>query len=241
MCSYPYYKRVLIALFALFIISSCGGRVYLPVTYFIPPSAANDYTPKASVRNEVYGGLIGAQFKDETGFMFGLQSGVHATGQLVRGGIWLTGWYGKYLYAENDPIWKQTPGFQLQGFFALAPILSESGSVKRLEVGLWGGIGMEGVEEINFRYDPITGRPTQSSVNMQFYPLPTGGIALGYQVVHNTDWAFMVRYYVGLGGGLAFSFRKGKRLEVGMATQILSFTIRPDMPPARFSLAFWLD
>lgn len=233
-------RRIVIGVFAI-ILFSCGGRVYLPTTYFIPPSTANDYTPNVSVRNEIFGGLIGAQFKDETGFMFGMQSGIYATGELLRGGVWVSGWYGQYLYAENTPVWKQTPGFQLQGLVALAPVLSEGENVKRLEIGLWGGIGMEGVEDSQIKYEPVTGRTVESGTQLLFYPLPTGGLAIGYQVVHNTDWAMMMRYYIGLGGGLAFSFRHKERFEVGLSTQMLSFMIRPDMPPARLSIAFWID
>ncbi len=226
-------------LIAVFIIG-CGGRVYLPITYFVPPSTANDNSSKASFRHEVYGGIIGAQFEDETGYMFGMQSGIYATGEWVRGGLWLNGWYGQYLFAENTPTWKQVPGFQVQGLLALAPIIHEDESdIKRLEVGLWGGFGMEGKEESYSKYDPRTGY-VESGTRMQFFPLPTGGVALGYQTIHE-NWSFMVRYYIGLGGGLAFAFRHNQRIEVGLSTQILAFTIRPDMPPARLSVAIWID
>ena len=48
-------------------ISGCGGRIYLPTTWYIPPSTANDYTPQPSFRQEAFGGLIGAQYSDEKG------------------------------------------------------------------------------------------------------------------------------------------------------------------------------
>ncbi|NPA35024.1 MAG: hypothetical protein GXO48_08870 [Chlorobi bacterium] len=228
-------------LLAVSLIWSCAERIYLPITWFIPPSAHNDYSPKASFRNEIYGGIIGAQYKGETGFMVGLQSGVHATGKLIRGGFWLSAWHGKYFYLDDWERWGKVPGGQIQGLFAIAPKIHENGErFGRIEFGLWGGIGIEGMEKFYNFYDPATGTRTVKS-EFYFLPVPTGGISLGYQLVNSTNWAFMFRYYIGLGGGLTFSFRHKERIEIGLSTQILAFTTKPDMPPARLSISWWIN
>ncbi len=233
--------RLIGTFITLGLIWSCAGRVYLPTTWFIPPSAHNDNSPKASFRNEIYGGIIGAQYEGETGFMVGIQSGVHTTGELFRGGIWMSAWYGQYFYTAQGSGWRQVPGAQIQGLFSISPtIYEDNGKIKRLEIGLWTGLGVEGVEDFRSIYDPIT---HQSVVQREFYfmPVPTGGLVIGYQAVNTENLSFMFRYYLGLGGGIALSFRHKAKFEIGLSTQILAFTIRPDMPPARLSLSWWIN
>lgn len=221
MCLFLLRKSWLI----IFIIMWGCGRTYLPLTWYIPPEP----TIPAQSENVHIGIGIGnwpGQYGGEYGYYGRLFANYHLAGKVGLLAFNIEGWQGIYNYnypeqqVYNRLIHPYGGSINLMG--DIAPKISSN---FRLGVGAYAGFGLE-----KYLFYPYL----NTSVRESFFA-PKFGFSLIMAIALSQNSLLMIKYHIGLPGGLVFGLSLNK-FQIKLSSQLLQ-TLYGN-PNAYFSISY---